>query len=162
MNIVKGICQYRCKSKKSFPQSCISKCLSPCSGCVSGLDEVNSRSVTAVLHRCKNLCEFHLVLLQAEGRLKRRLQHERSINIHRENTHEFNDQCSHESVSKQTTSKPRKEDNLNRLNYLKATRCKRLHILVLQLIKIACRLFYFWFAKSHFYTLARQTIMMIK
>ncbi|XP_053356621.1 telomere repeats-binding bouquet formation protein 1 [Clarias gariepinus] len=42
-----------------------------CAGCVSGVDEVNSRTVGVVLRSCRNQCEFHLVLQKAEDRLKR-------------------------------------------------------------------------------------------
>ncbi|XP_062861326.1 telomere repeats-binding bouquet formation protein 1 isoform X2 [Trichomycterus rosablanca] len=94
-----------------------------CAGCVSGVDEVNSRSVAAVLHSCKNLCEFHLVLQQAEERLKRHLQQERSMYTYcHANTHSCSDLCAYENVSRQTTSKERKEkkDKLNRSNHLKA------------------------------------------
>ncbi|XP_027013376.1 telomere repeats-binding bouquet formation protein 1 isoform X1 [Tachysurus fulvidraco] len=44
-----------------------------CVGCVSGVDEVNSRSVAGVLRSCKSLCDFHLVLQRAEDLLKRSL-----------------------------------------------------------------------------------------
>ncbi|KAI4897944.1 hypothetical protein NFI96_019829 [Prochilodus magdalenae] len=53
-------------------------CKLRCAGCVSGVDEVNSRSVGAVLHSCRSLCEFHLALQQAEDHFKRGLQCERS------------------------------------------------------------------------------------
>ncbi|XP_036440827.1 LOW QUALITY PROTEIN: telomere repeats-binding bouquet formation protein 1 [Colossoma macropomum] len=50
-----------------------------CVGCMSGVDEVNSRSVGAMLHSCRCLCEFHQVLQQAEDRFKRSLKHEHSM-----------------------------------------------------------------------------------
>ncbi|KAK1785003.1 hypothetical protein P4O66_018443, partial [Electrophorus voltai] len=45
-----------------------------CAGCVIGVDEVDSRSVGAVLRLCRCLCQFHRMLQKAEGHLKRSLR----------------------------------------------------------------------------------------
>ncbi|XP_066541174.1 telomere repeats-binding bouquet formation protein 1 isoform X2 [Hoplias malabaricus] len=54
-----------------------------CAGCLSGVDEVDSRTVGAVLHSCKYLCEFHVVLQQAEDHFRRALRHENALHVGR-------------------------------------------------------------------------------
>ncbi|XP_058243605.1 telomere repeats-binding bouquet formation protein 1 isoform X2 [Hemibagrus wyckioides] len=73
-----------------------------CAGCVSGVDEVNSRSVGAVLRSCKSQCEFHLVLQRAEDLLKRSLRIDGVTRTCGHNTHDF-------GVTKHTTEE--REDN---------------------------------------------------
>ncbi|XP_072551913.1 telomere repeats-binding bouquet formation protein 1 [Salminus brasiliensis] len=53
-----------------------------CAACVSGEDEVDSRSMEAVMRSCRCLCEFHLVLQQAEDHFKRGLRREPVMHTH--------------------------------------------------------------------------------
>ncbi|KAI5624302.1 telomere repeats-binding bouquet formation protein 1, partial [Silurus asotus] len=73
-----------------------------CAGCVSGLDEVNSRTIGVVLRTCKSQCEFHQVLQRAEDRLKRSLRIDR---ITHTRTHDHISDCGVRDVcSVETTS----------------------------------------------------------
>lgn len=76
------------------------------SGCVNGVDEVNSKTVGVVLRSCKSQCEFHLVLQRAEDRLKRSLRIDGVTHTHvHDHTRDcgVRDVCSSETVSKHTT-----------------------------------------------------------
>ncbi|KAK3570845.1 hypothetical protein QTP86_028276 [Hemibagrus guttatus] len=80
-----------------------------CAGCVSGMDEVNSRSVGAVLRSCKSQCEFHLVLQRAEDLLKRNMRIDGvTRTCGHDNTHDF-------GVTKHT--KEEREGNKNGTNH---------------------------------------------
>lgn len=95
------------------------------SGCVSGMDEVNSRTMGVVLHSCESLCEFHRVLQRAEDRLKRSLCIDGVTRTHgHDHTREcgFRDVCSSETVSKHTTTE--REAHTNRRNHRDPMRCK--------------------------------------
>ncbi|XP_022535266.2 telomere repeats-binding bouquet formation protein 1 [Astyanax mexicanus] len=50
-----------------------------CAACVRGKDEVDSRSLGAVVRSCRCLCEFHLVLQQAEDDYKKSLRRGRAV-----------------------------------------------------------------------------------
>ncbi|XP_046720831.1 telomere repeats-binding bouquet formation protein 1 isoform X2 [Silurus meridionalis] len=94
-----------------------------CAGCVSGLDEVNSRTIGVVLRTCKSQCEFHLVLQRAEDRLKRSLRIDR---ITHTSPHDHiidcgvRDVCSVETPSTHTMKG--KESHANRSNCRAAIR----------------------------------------
>lgn len=97
------------------------------SGCVSGVGEVNSRTVGVVLRSCKSQCEFHLVLQRAEDHLKRSLRIDGVTHMHsRDQTRDrgIRDVCSSETVSKHTTKE--REGHTNRTNHRDAMRCKSL------------------------------------
>ncbi|XP_017320958.1 telomere repeats-binding bouquet formation protein 1 isoform X4 [Ictalurus punctatus] len=92
-----------------------------CAGCVSGMDEVNSRTVGVVLRSCKSRCEFHLVLQRAEDRLKRSLRIS-GVTHGRDHTrdHGVRDPCSSETVSKHIMKE--REGHTNRPNHRDAMR----------------------------------------
>ncbi|KAJ8417772.1 hypothetical protein AAFF_G00226150 [Aldrovandia affinis] len=45
-----------------------------CSGCAMGLSPVNSRNFTRILRSCRDRCDRHTVLLEAEDRFKKRVR----------------------------------------------------------------------------------------
>ncbi|KAL7878549.1 hypothetical protein AOLI_G00095230 [Acnodon oligacanthus] len=89
-----------------------------CVGCVSGVDEVNSHSIGAMLRSCRCLCEFHQVLQQAEDRFKRSLKHEHSMHTGR-----ASDARAFESASKHgSMEKKRRLGYKDRLNHWDAVK----------------------------------------
>lgn len=96
-------------------------------GCVSGADEVNSRSVGMVLRRCKSQCEFHLVLQRAQDHLKRSLRidgvpHTRGHDHTRDCR--VRDVCLSDTVSKNTMKN--RDGHTNKTNHRDVVRCKSL------------------------------------
>ncbi|MCI4379554.1 hypothetical protein PGIGA_G00229790 [Pangasianodon gigas] len=98
-----------------------------CAGCVSGVDEVNSRSVGVVLRSCKSQCEFHMVLQRAEDRLKRSLRIDGVAHTRgHDHTRDCGDRdtCSSETVSKHTVRE--REGHVNRPSHRDTMRRKSL------------------------------------
>uniref|UniRef100_A0A3B4EGI6 Myb-like domain-containing protein n=1 Tax=Pygocentrus nattereri TaxID=42514 RepID=A0A3B4EGI6_PYGNA len=91
------------------------------SGCVSGVDEVNSHSIGTMLRSCSCLCEFHQVLQQAEDRFKRSLKHEHSMH-----TGQASDARMFESTSKHgSMKKKRRLGYTDRPNHWDAVKCSQ-------------------------------------
>ncbi|TTU60641.1 Telomere repeats-binding bouquet formation protein 1 [Bagarius yarrelli] len=88
-----------------------------CTGCVSGVEEVNSRTIGEVLRRCKSRCEFHRVLQRAEDRLKTSLCSKEHVHTH---TSEIRDTGSSKTVSIHTLKD--EESHKNRRNHKDAVR----------------------------------------
>ncbi|KAF5891905.1 telomere repeats-binding bouquet formation protein 1 isoform X1, partial [Clarias magur] len=80
-----------------------------CAGCVSGVDEVNSRTVGGVLRSCRSQCEFHMVLQKAEERLKRILRISGVVDIH--GLGQTQSVCFSETVSKHTAEERERHTN---------------------------------------------------
>lgn len=93
-------------------------------GCVKHMNEMDSRSFGAVLRNCRFLCDFHLVLQEAEDRFKRSQQLEKTSHTLTRayiNTHSKNRE--HSTHTNEDNKRSKREKH--RLSHQPSDECKR-------------------------------------